>query len=138
MDTSMGSLLTQNQYGHGVNTGTGSTQAWEHRHGNNMGMRLWARDQHGHGNMGTGSTWAQDQLGHWINTGMGTWAWDSSMQQLFSSQGSGGRAPGKSETRCQHRHGNMHRIEPCSNYFPARGPGAEPLASWRPSAAGME
>src|SRR5271155_3322122 len=79
---------------------TGSTWARDqHRH-RNTGMGTWARDQHRHGNTGTGSTWAQDQHGHGINTGMETWAWDSSMQQLFSSQGSGGGAPGKLETQC--------------------------------------
>src|SRR5271155_3843873 len=99
-----------------------------------MGMEsTWEWNHCGHGvNIGTGSTWVREH-GHGINTGMGTRAKNSSMQQLISSQRSGGGAPGKLMTPCLgHIKGNIqgtwiwngyehgrehgHRMKQCSNY----------------------
>src|SRR5271163_4232014 len=100
MNMDMGYTRAWDKHGHRINTGMGSTRAWKHGHRSNMGTRSTWAWKHGHGsNMGTG-TWAWEQHGHGINTGMGTWAQDSSILQLLDSQGSGGGAPGKLETRC--------------------------------------
>src|SRR5271163_2174323 len=61
----------------------------------------WAREHEHEINMGTG-TRAWDQQGHQDSTmqQLLTWAQHETMQQLLDSQGSGGGAPGKLETRC--------------------------------------
>ena len=68
------STWAQDQHGHRINMGTGSTWAWElgtgstsareHGHEINMVTGTEAQDQYGHRNMGTG-----DQHGHRINMG---------------------------------------------------------------------
>src|SRR5271155_3426831 len=87
-----------------------------------MGTELTqARDQPKHGNTDTGTTWAWDH-GHGINTGMGTWAQDQHGHKINMGTGS--------TQGWEHGHGT----QAFCNYFAARGPGAEPLASWRPGA----
>src|SRR5271155_3841805 len=68
----------QDQHGHRINTGTGSTQAWKHKYRSNMGTGTWAWEQHGHRNMGTG-------LKH---------------VAIIRQPGVGGRSPWQAETQC--------------------------------------
>jgi len=86
-----------------------STWAFEHRHGIKGNIQ---------------GTWICNEYLHGVNTGMGIQAQDETMQQLFSSQGSGGGAPGKLTTLClwqikgniqgtwiwnEYEHGREHR-----------------------------